>query len=62
MPADAELAGLTSPADVAVAPSPGTASVRAQAADERRAAPRRRERKERVMGATMRVARRTEES
>jgi hypothetical protein len=64
MPADVELVGFTSPAAEAVAPAPapGTASVRAQPADDRRAAPRRRTKEERVMRATMRVARRTEES
>jgi hypothetical protein len=62
MPDEVELVGFTSPAAVAVAPAPGTASVRAQPVEERRAAPNRRGRKERVMRATMRVARRMEES
>jgi len=64
MPAEAELVGFTSPATAEVAPAvpPGTASVRAQPAEDRRAAPRRRAREERVMRATMRVTRRTGES
>jgi len=50
-------------ADAAVpAVEAGTASLRAQATDMRRAAPRRRARGERGMGATMRVAERVEES